>query len=217
MLLLSKGFTKGRSGYKICRLTWHHAAACTTVQGIYNALKNANISATFGISDKDYEQFVLDENRPWTSSNAENDNQAITFEISNSSAINAATYAEMLKLGDKLGWPVSDDSIKTAIALSAQYVQKYDMGPMIPGKNFTWHSMFTATVCPGPYLLSRMQEIANAINELAYPTPVQHKKLYGVVKQVIALSDESKAKQYASQLNSQGEKDAYYKVIEIGG
>lgn len=38
---------------------------------------------------------------------------------------------------------------------------------------------------------------------------------YGVVKQVIALGDKDKAQSYADDLNKKGEKDAYYKVIDI--
>lgn len=38
---------------------------------------------------------------------------------------------------------------------------------------------------------------------------------YGVARQVIAYDDKSKADKYASELNAKGEKDAYYKVIEI--
>lgn len=40
-------------------------------------------------------------------------------------------------------------------------------------------------------------------------------KLYGVSKQVIALSDKERADNYASEMNAKGEPDAYYKVTEI--
>ena len=36
----------------------------------------------------------------------------------------------------------------------------------MPGKNLTWHSMFTNTTCPGDYLRSKMQYIADEANKI---------------------------------------------------
>ena len=215
-LPLTTGFTKGRGGHKISRYTLHHAAACTTVEGIFASLKTAKISATYGVAEDKIAQYVDEDNRPWTSSDALNDNQAITLEISNSAEVKAATYAEMLKKGDALGWPVSDTTIETVIKLLADCMKRNNSAPLVAGETLTWHSMFTATVCPGPYLLGKFQYIADKANALVFPQP-ESKVLFGVVKQVIALSDEGRAKAYAAQLNALGEKNAYYKVIEIGG
>lgn len=204
-LPLTSGFTSGRSGQKICRITPHHAVGNLTIDRITQVLKSSNISATYVIQDSNIGQCISESDRPWTSSSATNDNQAITVEIANS-----CSAAE----GDKLGWPISGASLESFICLAVDVMKRYDFAPLVPGENLTWHNMFAATVCPGPYLMSKMQYIADECNKRAFPTP-ETSILYGVVKQVIALSDQDKAKAYAAKLNAQGETDAYYKVIEV--
>lgn len=204
-LPLTSGFTSGRSGQKICRITPHHAVGNLTIDRIAQVLKSSNISATYVIQDINIGQCISETDRPWTSSSATNDNQAITVEIANSCSV-----AE----GDKLGWPVSDASLESFISLAVDIMKRYDFAPLVPGENLTWHSMYAATACPGSYLLSKMQHIADECNKRAFPAS-NTSTLYGVVKQVVALSDQNKAKAYAAQLNALGEADAYYKVIEI--
>lgn len=204
-LPLSSGFTSGRNGKSICKITPHHAVGNLTIDRIAQVLKSSNISATYVIQDGNLGQCISESDRPWTSSSATNDNQAITVEIANSCNISD---------GDKLGWPISDASLETFINLSVDIMKRYDFAPLVPGENLTWHSMFTATACPGSYLLSKMQYIADECNRRVFTTP-DTSTLYGVVKQVIALSDKSNAEAYAAKLNAMGETDAYYKVIEI--
>ena len=36
---------------------------------------------------------------------------------------------------------------------------------LVPGQNLTWHSMYANTTCPGDYLRSKMQYIADKANE----------------------------------------------------
>lgn len=64
--------------------------------------------------------------------------------------------------------------------------------PHCPGEKFPWEA-----------LMKRLQT-----------TPEAPGKLYGVVRQVIALGDRTRAEEYARELNAKGEKDAYYYVIE---
>ena len=42
--------------------------------------------------------------------------------------------------------------------------------PLVKGKNLTWHQMFDATACPGPYLLSKMDYIVESANALLTST-----------------------------------------------
>jgi len=206
--LLTAGFTPGRAGKKICRITPHHAVGNLTVERIGQVLESSKISATYGIQDENIAQYVSEENRPWTSSSAANDNEAITIEIANNCSV-----AD----GDKLGWPISDKSLDTFIKLAVDIMIRYDFPPLVVGENLTWHSMFSATVCPGPYLMSKMQHIADTCNSIVFPVPAPSKTLYGVVKQVVALSSKEQAEKYASQLNAQSSdlNKEFYKVIEI--
>lgn len=206
---LTSGYTKGRSGKSICRITPHHAAGSLTVETLGNVLKNSNISATYGIQDGNIAQYISEEDRPWTSSSATNDNQAITVEISNRSDVTA-------KNGDSLGWPISDESLESFIKLSCDIMLRYDFPPLVVGDNLTWHNMFSATVCPGPYIMSKLDYIADECNKRVFEVRTNGKTLYGVVKQVIALSNEEAAKKYATKLNSDSDiSKEYYKVITI--
>lgn len=53
------------------------------------------------------------------------------------------------------------------------------------------------------------------LNYLGIPIKTSGEVLYGVMAQTIALRDKAKAEQIAKELNSAGNTDLYYKVIEI--
>ena len=48
----------------------------------------------------------------------------------------------------------------------ADIAKRRGLGTLVPGKNLTWHSMFTSTDCPGDYLRSKMQYIADEANKI---------------------------------------------------
>ena len=221
-LPLTGGFTRGRSGQQIRRITWHHVAGNLPIETIRNVLQGANISATYGVQDNQIGQYICEDNRPWTSSNAVNDNQAITIEISNDESVMARPGNNTLngrvetvaQRGDRLGWPISAASYETAIRLTVDCMQRNNMPPLVVGETLTWHSMFSATNCPGPWIMERLQQIADECNRRAFGVPSG--SLWGVARQVIALSDREAAQAWASRLNAQ-RKDpaqAFYHVIE---
>lgn len=86
---------------------------------------------------------------PWTSSSWENDTRAITFELSNDGGP---------------GWHVSDATLNSFFNVAADAMNRWGMADMVVGSNLTWHQMFSATACPGPYLLGKMGEIAQELN-----------------------------------------------------
>ena len=100
--------------------------------------------------------YVEEENRSWASSSAENDNMAVTIEVANE-AIG----------GD---WQVSDEAYETLIELCTDICRRNGIEELVytgdAGGNLTIHSMFrNDTECPGPWLESRMSEIADAVNK----------------------------------------------------
>ena len=95
-------------------------------------------------------------NRAWTSSSRENDHQAVTIEVAN----------------DETGgsWHVSDQAFETLITLCTDICRRNGITRLDftgnPEGNLTLHKMFSGqTECPGPYLESRMEEIAALVNE----------------------------------------------------
>ena len=217
-LPLTGGFTRGRSGQQIRRMTWHHVVGNLTVESIRNVLQSRNISATYGIQDRNIGQYVCEDNRPWTSSSALNDNQAITIEISNDQSVMPIGDGSR---GNNLGWPISQASYETAIALTVDCMQRNNMPPLVVGETLTWHSMFSATNCPGPWIMARLQQIADECNRRAFlpadaPPVGNSGVLFGVARQVIALSDRERAEEWAARLNAEraDPTQAFYYVIE---
>lgn len=153
-------YTKGRST-KIRCITIHHMAGVNTAEGCGNIFKNPsrNGSSHYGIgNDGKIGLYVEEENTAWTNSNWSSNCESVTIENSNSS------------LGGD--YPVSDATLNSLIKLVADIAKRNNLGKLVPGDNLTWHSMFAATTCPGNYLRSKMQYIADEANKLNdNPTP----------------------------------------------
>ena len=155
--------------YPISRFTIHHMAwvQCTSkkcADSFANSARQA--SATYCIGyDGDISQSVKEENAPWTSSSYDNDNRAITFEVANSTG--------------GPNWKISDKSYKALINLMVDCCKRNGKTKVIwlgdkekslaykPKDNemlMTVHRWFSSTICPGPYLYSKMDDIANEVN-----------------------------------------------------
>ena len=133
-------YTTGRNGYKICKITPHHMAGKLTGEQCAKLFQNKNrkASANYCIgNDGDIVCSVGEENRAWTSSNRENDYQAITIEVSNSSVG-----------GD---YPISDKAWNSLVNLCVDICKRYGFKLIYDGtKNgsLTRHNMFANTSCP---------------------------------------------------------------------
>jgi transcription antitermination factor NusG len=141
----------------IKKITIHHAASTGTIEsmGNYFALPHVECSANYGVgSDGRIALYVPENKRAWTSSSRDNDNQAITIEVANSSTG-----------GD---WPVSDAALEATIKLCVDICKRNNIGKLnFTGNskgNLTMHCYFANTACPGPYLKSKFQYIAEEVN-----------------------------------------------------
>lgn len=210
-------YKKTRSGSKLTDFILHHMAGNLSIEscGVLWQNPERNCSSTYGVQGKFIGQYVSEDDEPYTSSNRIADRKAITIEIANAQEVAGKDYAETIKNGDALGWPVTNETLETTINLMVDCMKRNGFAPLVVGENLKWHSMFAATLCPGPFIMSKLQYIADECNERAFPRPEVSKSMYGVVRQVIALSDRAKAEAYARELNAKGEKDSYYKVIDI--
>lgn len=156
VLASSSNYNKGRNGYKICKITPHHAAGVISAEQLAKIFQNPSrqASANYCIGNDGTIIGGVDEsNRAWTSSSRSNDFQSITIEVSNCS-----TGGE---------WPISDASWNSLVNLCVDICKRYNFRLSYDGtKNgsLTTHDMFANTNCPGPYLKGRMQELANTVN-----------------------------------------------------
>lgn len=157
VLAHSSNYTKGRKGYKICKITPHHMSGvlsgsqCAKI--FQNSKRNASANYCIGVNG-DIVCSVEEENRAWTSSSSWNDCQAITIEVSNN------------KMGGK--WTVSNASWNSLVKLCVDICKRYNFKLKYDGtKNgsLTRHNMYANTDCPGPYLQSKFPELVKEVNK----------------------------------------------------
>ena len=138
----------------ITKITIHHtsgtANALDTAYSHLNSDREA--SANYYVSDSMIVGGVNEGHRAWTSSSEWNDQRAITIETSN-----CATGGE---------WPISQATYNNLVSLCAELCRHYDIWPEFTGDTsatFTFHKMYAATDCPGPWIESHIQQIIKDI------------------------------------------------------
>lgn len=146
-------------GQRISKITIHHMAGDLTLEALGSTFsdRDRRASANYAIdSQGQVALYVEESNRAWTSSSRENDDMAVTIEVAN----------------DETGgeWHVSDEAYEALIALCADICERNAIPELVftgdVEGNLTLHKMFRSdTECPGPYLESKMPEIAADVNE----------------------------------------------------
>lgn len=141
----------------ITKITVHHMAGNLSVEQCGNIFKPATRkgSSNYGIgSDGRVGLYVDESNRAWTSGNAENDQMAVTIEVANNSGAP--------------NWTVSDKAYAKLVDLCVDICKrngiKFVNWTGNKNGNLTCHYFFQATACPGPYLKSKMGDLAKQIN-----------------------------------------------------
>lgn len=140
--------------YKICKITIHHGAtvnATASSMAKYLKDKNNNGSANYFIGYQgDIILGVPEEHGAWTSNSKTNDLQAVTIEVAN--------------IKGEPNWEISDVSYQRLLDLCVDICRRNGLDGLVwtgdSKGTLTTHNMFAATKCPGPYLYSKMPEIA---------------------------------------------------------
>jgi len=181
---LAKGFmpahknnySKGRSGYKICKITPHHMAGILTAERCGELFQNPKriASSNYGIgNDGTILCYVDEDNRAYTSANKANDCQAITIEVSN------------CERGGQ--WKISDAAWNSLVNLCVDICKRHKFKLEYDGTpkgSLTRHNMFAATACPGPYLQSKFEELARVVNAQLEEKPAPSKPTSGYLVKV---------------------------------
>ena len=106
--------------------------------------------------------YVEEKDRSWCSSNAANDNRAITIEVASDTthpyAVNAKAYAALLDL-------VTDICRRNGIKKLVWSTSKNERVNHLNGCNMTVHRDYAAKACPGDYLYERHGAIAAEVNK----------------------------------------------------
>ena len=147
-------YTKGRES-TIQEITIHHMAARWTAQRCGESFQvvGREGSSHYGIGyEGEIAQYVDEADTAWTNSNRAANHRAVTIETANSQ--------------NGGNWPVNDVTLRSLINLVADIAIRNNLIPLIKGKNLTWHQMYIATTCPGPYLISKLDYIVEEANKI---------------------------------------------------
>lgn len=142
--------------YPITKITIHHMAGNLTVEQCGRLFQTREACSNYGIDNNlRIGMFCEEKDRAWCSANYDNDHRAINIELAND--------------GGAPDWHVSDAVIEKCIELCVDVCQRNGIERLnFTGDktgNLTQHNYFCATACPGPYLKTKFQYIADEVNK----------------------------------------------------
>ena len=150
--------------HKIDTITIHCVVGQCTVETLGNifAPTSRQASSNYGVgTDGKIGMYVEEKDRSWCSSNAANDNRAVTIEVASDTkhpyAVNGRAFAALLDL-------VTDICKRNGIKKLVWSTKKADRVNHKNGCNMTVHRDYANKSCPGDYLYNRHGEIAAEVN-----------------------------------------------------
>ena len=152
---LSPHCTRPRNG-KIRGISIHTMAGPGSVEGCGAVFQTSEASAHYGIGpDGRVGQYVREEDRAWCCEDPV-DHQVVTIEVSSIQA-----YCEP--------YACTEAAYRRLIDLCVDICRRNGMEELVytgdANGSLTIHKMFADTACPGPYLESRMEEIAETVSK----------------------------------------------------
>ena len=151
--------------HKIDTVTIHCVVGQCSVETLGNvfAPTSRQASSNCGIGyDGRIGMYVEEKDRSWCSSNAANDNRAITIEVASDTkepyAVNAKAYAALIDL-------LVDICKRNGIKELVWSTNKADRVNHKNGCNMTVHRDYANKSCPGTYLYERHAQIASEVNK----------------------------------------------------
>ena len=161
---ISPNRTQNRN-HEIDTITIHCVVGQCSVQtlGEVFAPTSRQASSNYGVGyDGKIGMYVEEKDRSWCSSNAANDNRAVTIEVASDTtepyAVNDKAYAAMLDL-------VTDICKRNGIKKLVWSTNKNDRVNHLNGCNMTVHRDYANKSCPGTYLYERHGQIAAEVNK----------------------------------------------------
>ena len=151
--------------HKIDTITIHCVVGQCSVETLGNivAPTSRQASSNYGVGvDGRIGMYVEEKDRSWCSSNAANDNRAITIEVASDTthpyAVNDKAYAALLDL-------VTDICRRNGIKKLVWSTNKNERVNHLNGCNMTVHRDYANKSCPGDYLYERHGAIAAEVNK----------------------------------------------------
>ena len=151
--------------HKIDTITIHCVVGQCSVETLGNifAPTSRQASSNYGVGvDGRIGMYVEEKDRSWCSSNAANDNRAITIEVASDTThpytVNDKAYAALLDL-------VTDICRRNGIKKLVWSTNKNERVNHLNGCNMTVHRDYANKSCPGDYLYERHGAIAAEVNK----------------------------------------------------
>lgn len=156
-------YNVGHEGNRIQGIVVHHGAT-TSLDSIGStfARANRNGSAHYGVGGNQVHQYVDEANTAWHCTNWFGNLRTVSIETTNSTGAP--------------NWEIAPDTFETLVKLVADIAKRNNLGklwinpnadmPTLSGHK-DWYGAIT--VCPGPSLYPRLQEIADRANEINFP------------------------------------------------
>ncbi len=162
---------------KIDSIALHHMAGNLSVETLGRVFQEREASTHYGIaSDGRIGMYVEEKDCAWSLGNRDWNMRTINIELAN----------------DEIGgnWHVSDRVIERCIDLCVDICRRNNISKLVftgnVNGNLIQHRYIAATVCPGPYLASRFDYIANEVNKRLGTTPSPTKTIEELAREVIA-------------------------------
>ena len=153
-------YTKGRTD-TIHGIVIHHAASTSldSIGQVFSQYGRGG-SAHYGVGGSQIHQYVREEDTAWHCGDWAGNSCTIGIETTNSTG--APT------------WQVAEDTFNTLVKLVADIAKRNGLGKLKFEPDGTYptlsaHRDWSPTYCPGDYLYSRMNEIAEEANKINYP------------------------------------------------
>ncbi len=141
----------------ITKITPHHMAGVMSAQAFCNvvARPSREMSANYGIGyDGTIALTCPEGDRSWCSSSPWNDHRSVTIEVSNSASG-----------GD---WPIGAAAYNALIDLCVDICRRNNIPKLVftgdTSGSLTFHYMYAATACPGPWLKAHAQDLCDKVN-----------------------------------------------------
>ena len=169
--------------HKIDTITIHCVVGQCAVEPLGELFQTKEASSNYGIGyDGRIGMYVEEKDRSWCSSNAENDNRAITIECASDTfepyAINDKVYKSLIKL--------CADICKRNDIKELKWKADPSLIGQVDKQNMTVHRWFLPTKsCPGDYIYNRLGKIAAEVNALLGVTSTNKKTNEEIAKEVI--------------------------------
>lgn len=204
--------------HKIDTVTIHCVVGQCSVETLGNvfAPTSRQASSNYGIGyDGRIGMYVEEKDRSWCSSNAANDNRAITIEVASDTkepyAVTAKAYAALIDL-------LVDICKRNGIKELVWSTNKADRVNHKNGCNMTVHRDYANKSCPGTYLYERHAQIASEVNKRLGSTnikPAPEKPSGGLYRvQTGAFKSKTNADAMLAKVKAKGF-DTY--MVKVGG